>query len=95
MTDLGTLGGNYSQGNGINASGQVVGHASTASGAYHAFRWTSAGGMVDLNTLLPSGSGWTLTTANAINDSGQITGEGINPSGEQHAYLLTPAPSGP
>ena len=37
-------------------------------------------GMVDLNTLLPSGSGWTLVAGYAINDAGQITGLGFNSS---------------
>ena len=91
MTDLGTLGGRISWGLATNASGQVTGVSTTASGDYRGFLWTSAGGMVDLNTLLPGGSGWTLHNAHAINDSGQITGYGINPSGREHAYLLTPA----
>jgi hypothetical protein len=46
--------------------------------------------MVDLNTLIPNDSGWTLTAASSINDAGQITGWGVNPNGLQHAYLLTP-----
>jgi hypothetical protein len=45
--------------------------------------------MIDLNSLLDSGSGWVLTSANGINDSGQITGTGIF-QGQTHAYLLTP-----
>ena len=32
--------------------------------------------MIDLNSLLPAGSGWTLDEATAINDRGQIVGEG-------------------
>jgi hypothetical protein len=49
--------------------------------------------MLDLNTLLPGGSGWTLVSGNAINDAGQITGYGINPSGAHHAFLLSPPAS--
>jgi len=47
--------------------------------------------MVDLNTLIPANSGWTLTEAHGINNLGQIAGSGaINREG--HAFLLTPVP---
>src|ERR1700722_930489 len=84
IQDLGTLPGSLvSVVNGINNLGQVVGESGDA------FIWTQATGMQDLNSLIPAGSGWTLTWAFAINDSGQITGQGeIN--GQTHAYLLTP-----
>ncbi len=49
--------------------------------------------MVDLNDLLPPGSGWLLTAANAINAAGQITGVGTSPKGELHAFLLNPVTS--
>jgi len=92
MMDLGTLGGTFGQGLGINASGLVVGSSRvTGDTTEHAFFYSANTGMVDLNTLLPSDSGWTLTQATAINDSGQITGFGTNPSGLTHAFLLTPA----
>src|SRR4051812_49702706 len=45
-------------------------------GADHAFVSTGAG-MVDLNTLIPAGSGWVLNEARDINNSGQIVGGGI------------------
>ena len=44
---------------------------------------------IDLNTLLPPGSGWTLLTASAINSHGQITGTG-RIGGEARAYRLSP-----
>ena len=91
MTDLGTLGGSSSNGQGINDSGQVVGVSDTSNGASHAFLYTSDTGMVDLNTLLPSGSGWTLLAAYGVNDAGQITGSGTNPNGATHGFLLSPA----
>ena len=44
--------------------------------------------MTDLNTRLPSGSGWVLESANDVNDVGEIAGVGtIN--GQRHAFLLT------
>ncbi|HYU45791.1 MAG TPA: hypothetical protein VEK84_06395 [Terriglobales bacterium] len=58
MKDLGTLGGNFSEGLGVNNAGQVVGSSQTATGGGDAFLYTSGQRMVALNTLLPSGSGW-------------------------------------
>ncbi len=89
VTDLGTLGGNYSYAYGINANGQVVGDSGTASGK-HAFLYSSST-MMDLNSLITPSSGWMLEAATSINDLGQIVGQGyIN--GQYHAYLLTPVP---
>ena len=88
IADLGTLGGTNSYGSGINRSGAVVGYAYLANGDEHAF-YAPGSTMLDLNTLIPTNSGWTLTEALAINDNGWITGQGtIN--GQQHAFLLTP-----
>ena len=50
LTDLGTLGGSYSQGVAINASGQVTGTSNTADEATHAFLWDGTT-MQDLGTL--------------------------------------------
>ncbi len=91
-TYLGTLTGYpYSFPTAINASGEIVGYVEDSTGDYRAFLYDN-GVMTDLNSLLPSGSGWTFTRANGLNDSGQIVGEGINPSGEARAFLLTPTP---
>ena len=75
----------------INDSAQVVG-SSTGPGR----RVTStaviftASGPIDLNTLIPANSGWTLIVAKGINDAGQIVGTGgFNGEGER-AFLLTP-----
>src|SRR5207244_13332282 len=87
--DLGTLGGLYSEGDGINTWGMVVGSAEgTTPGVMHAFVY-SAGLMQDLNRLVPPGSGWELQEARAINDHGQIAGVGTI-GGQRHGYLLTP-----
>jgi probable HAF family extracellular repeat protein len=89
MQDLGTLGGSKSFAYTINDSGQVVG-VSDISGntGSHAFIY-SDGVMQDLNALLPSSSGWILTTATGINDKGQIVGSGLI-NGETHAFLMSP-----
>ena len=52
------------------------------------------GALYDLNSLIPAGSGWTLSLAIGINDAGQIAGAGFH-NGQQRAFLLTPAAAGP
>jgi probable HAF family extracellular repeat protein len=54
----------------------------------HAFI-SNANGQVDLNELIPTGSGWELKEATDINDSGQIVGYGVK-DGQTRAFLLTP-----
>jgi probable HAF family extracellular repeat protein len=90
VTDLGTLGG-FSEATALNDLGQVVGDSYGTFG-HHAFLTDLAGGpMVDLNTLIPPDSGWTLFSAEGINDAGQIVGSGQLPGNNIiHAYLLTP-----
>jgi hypothetical protein len=46
--------------------------------------------MVDLNTLVPPGSGIDLAGGVSINDRGEISGEGVLPNGDIHAILLIP-----
>jgi probable HAF family extracellular repeat protein len=92
-TDLGSLPGKKtSNANAINNLGQVVGTSYNLSGILGddtAFIYMNDQ-MIDLNTLLPPNSGWTLQTAISINDKGQIIGLGTNnglPSESQY-YLL-------
>jgi probable HAF family extracellular repeat protein len=95
MVDLGTLGtGDYSQAEGINSSGEIVGYSNLTPGAstYSAFVSNSTGGMTNLNSLLPSNSGWDLEEATAVNDSGWIVGYGINSAGSIDGFLLEPVP---
>src|SRR5262249_55036951 len=91
MKDLGTTAHALDSGAiDINASGQLVGEsvlqtipvANSTSG----FLWQN-NKMTDINTLIPSGSGWTLTDALGINGAGQIVGPGSNGS---RAFLMTP-----
>jgi probable HAF family extracellular repeat protein len=86
VTDLGTLGGQYSAAYGINDSGQVVGSSETSDWAVIQPFLYENGQMQDLNSLIPQDSGWSLNFAEAINTAGQIVGEGeIN--GQNHAFL--------
>jgi probable HAF family extracellular repeat protein len=77
---------------GINNLGQVVGgfHPDQATTTWHAFLSNNGQTSVDLNTLIPSSSKWTLTTATGINDKGQIVSYGVDDAGTPHALLLTP-----
>ncbi len=92
MQDLGTFGGLRSSAFAINNLGQVVGDAEDTNAVPHAFLYdlNNGSGMVDLNTLIPPGSGWTnLEAAVGINDSGQIAGYGTFADGSYHSFLLT------
>jgi probable HAF family extracellular repeat protein len=70
MTDLGTLGGNNSEGLAINLSGQVVGPADTKTGFTDSALWTGK----TITDLSPVG-------AYAINDNGVIAGGCTDSSG--------------
>jgi len=85
VESLGTLpGAGWSSAFAISDVGQVVGWSGFA-----AFIWTKQTGIVDLNTLIPSNSGWFLSLPLSINALGQITGQGTV-NGQQHGFLLTP-----
>lgn len=80
----------------INTAGQVVVTA-IFPGTYHPFRAgkhvayiASSKGYVNLNTLIPANSGYTLTDSIAINDAGQILCDASTPTSAKHAVLLTP-----
>jgi probable HAF family extracellular repeat protein len=69
LTDLGTLGGNFSEGRGINNRGEIVGGSNlTANGPLHLFLFDH-GALHDLGTLKGKS-----TEGSAINDRGQIIG---------------------
>jgi len=92
LTDLGVIGNDLcSYAAAINAGGQVVGGSSSDCNEFwRAFLWEDGGPMVDLNTLIPSGSALYLQVTYAINDGGEIAGIGVDGSRNQHAFLLIP-----
>lgn len=73
----------------VNEAGLIVGHARTESKENRAVIW-GENVIVDLNTLIPSIPGLTLTNAVDINDSAQITGYGVL-NGESIFFILTPS----
>jgi probable HAF family extracellular repeat protein len=95
MRNLGTLAGfRHSRANDINDAGLIVGHVS---GFYNfptidgrAVLWES-GTLLDLNTVLPTGSGWILRTAEGINAYGDIVGFGSF-QGQVRGYMLQAVP---
>jgi probable HAF family extracellular repeat protein len=92
MTDLGTLGGDSSHALAVNSAGVTVGDSELVSNdfTHHAFSFVN-GAMVDLNSVIPANSGWTLYGANGVNDLGQIVGYGAV-NGEIHGFVLTAIP---
>ena len=92
MKSLGTLGGIYSAAFGLNDHDQVVGASTRSDEVQVAFLWSNDQ-MVELDTLLPPGTGWRLTAAWDIDSDGAIVGEGTRPDGKTRAFMLTPATS--
>ena len=84
FTDIGALTGvAYSEGTGINASGQVAGWAQANSGTQYAFLY-SDGTLTHLNT------GYNFSGALGINAGGQVVGyANLNGNAPNHAFLYT------
>jgi probable HAF family extracellular repeat protein len=97
ITDLGSVDGDpCSRALGINARGQIVGFTAAVCGgaATHGFLWENGGPAIDLNTLVPPGSGLSLVEAIYINDRGEIAGNGVLSNGDTHAFVLIPCGEG-
>jgi probable HAF family extracellular repeat protein len=91
MTDLSTLSGDvFSLAFSINDNGQVVGESCNAKGTCRAFLWQNGAGMLDLNTLVASGT-LRLLSAQDINHQGQIVGQAFDQdTGNTIGFLATP-----
>ena len=87
LTDLGTLGGNYSEGHKVNAHGQVTGYADTATGT-HAFLSGPNGArpLKDLGALANDSS-----TGDDVNTAGVVVGASSYPGStgqyDTHAFV--------
>ncbi len=75
----------------LNDQRQVVGRLDVP-GPNAAFLWQS-GTVLDLNDLIPAGTGWQLMEATGINDAGKIVGSGTL-AGLDRPFLLTPTSPG-
>jgi probable HAF family extracellular repeat protein len=81
MTDLGTVGGDFSFALGINDAGQVSGYSTNVTNESRAFLWDGAT-MQDLGTL-----GGTGSVAYGINEIGQVSGWSRPPNFGSRAFL--------
>lgn len=84
ITDLGTLGGSWSQAADINERGDIVGTSEDAHGSSRAFLILANGAMIDLGTLGGSNS-W----AAAINNKGEIVGTSETADQSSRAFLYS------
>jgi probable HAF family extracellular repeat protein len=77
----------------INDKGQIVGTAyNNDFSAFHAFFWPSSTSQgIDLNTVIPQGSGLEIVIARSINNRGEIAGGAyLNGQPPAHAIVLVP-----
>lgn len=81
LTDLGTLGGDFTYAVAVNDVGQVVGYSKTAAGETHAFLWQH-GVMTDLGTL-----GGNHSEASDINNLGYVVGHSHDTEDYVHAFI--------
>ncbi len=77
----------HSEAKDINEAGWIVGNSSRISGSPAVATLWEDGVPIDLNTVLPAGSGWVLLSAEGINENGDIVGYGTF-NGSSRAFLL-------
>ena len=81
----------HSVANDLNDAGLIVGNSQRISGSAAVATLWQNGIPIDLNTLIPAGSGWNLLNAESINDAGDIVGFGSF-GGSNRAFMLTAVP---
>ena len=79
----------YNSAQSLNDCDVVVGAFGPDSEHYRAFLWSGAQGFRDLNSFVPTDSGWELQSAAAINNGGEIVGSG-ELRGADRGFLLVP-----
>lgn len=91
LKNLGTFGDDYSDANGINNLGQIVGETFTQNGG-SVRGWISnrGGPITDLNTLIDPSSGYTIIAGGYITDAGVIGARAIAPNGDERPVMLVP-----
>jgi hypothetical protein len=96
IIDLGTLMGGESAAFAINDLGEIVGRSFVPGSPFtpspSAVVWRN-GVPLQLNSLLPAGTGWTLEEANGIDERGRIVGRGWR-NGVMRPFVLTPVCAG-
>jgi probable HAF family extracellular repeat protein len=81
VTDVGTLGGDYSVAYALSSAGHVVGSSLTATDDEHAFLWSN-GVITDINAF-----GGEYSSARGVNASGTAVGFSYLPNGAFHAFV--------
>lgn len=91
MTNLGTFGDDYSDVNGINNLGQIVGETFDPFGdATHGWISDRGGPLVDLDTLIDPNPGFHIIAGVYIGNDGVIGARAIAPDGTEHPVKLVP-----
>jgi len=79
----------------VSSQDKIAGYILDAGGSKRAALWSPLGdgsySVTDLNSFLPTGSGWQLESAQAINADGWIVGYGLY-DGVEHGFVITPEP---
>ena len=83
IDDLGSLGGFFNGPADINDAGDVVGTATTSANEFHAFVFTDAAGLRDLNAFF----GTTKSQAFGINNHGHVSGFATRTDGSASGFL--------